>query len=214
MSELKVKHIRNEFSDKTTISDVLINGEFLHYCLEDKDRGLNNLMTLEATNKIKIHSQTAIGYTMPGTLYVVDITLSNRFGIHYPIVLGVVGFTGIREHCGVSCADTEGCQLHGVKKIKDGLQQSAIAFYNLFEKYLFHKTEDAAVTKTLIGIHQAHRAFKIASLKANNAVRLADLKDEMKQNSDAFTKLYEEKKIATNTISLEIIKATENVITR
>ena len=43
---MKVKVIRKEFTDKSTISDVLIDGEFFCYELEDKDRNLKDSDTL------------------------------------------------------------------------------------------------------------------------------------------------------------------------
>jgi hypothetical protein len=146
---------RNEFSPDTTISDCIVDGVKICDILEDVDRGLKQSMTEGETAKIKVMHNTAIGYGS----YQVVITKSAKFGIHYPLLLGTVGFVGIRVHCGVNKHHTSGCLLTGMKRIKDGLQRSGEAFDMVFEKMLAHKT-DPATAKQLITIHQQFRKTK------------------------------------------------------
>lgn len=119
---------------KTTLSSVSVEGAAHHYCLEDKDRGLHQKMSLEEISEKKIKAETAI----PEGRYQVIVTHSNRFKRLLPILLNVPGYEGIRIHPGNTHLNTEGCLLPGISYgTEDGeyrVISSRIAFEKLFEK--------------------------------------------------------------------------------
>lgn len=156
---MEIKVIRNVFTEDTSIGDLFIDNNFTCHTLEDKDRGLHNKMSLEETAKIKVYGDTCIGYGK----YEVDITYSNKFAIHYPLVLNVVGYSGIRIHCGVNEHHTLGCLLLGEAVVKDGLKNSQLAFYKFFEKLLSYKTSPP-IASELIALHKAKNAGGFAKL--------------------------------------------------
>ena len=121
---------RKEFTEQSTIGEMFVNGVFLCYTLEDKDRGLKDSDEIEVIALKKVHSKTAIPY---GT-YQCAFSMSNRFQRVLPEVYGVKGFKGIRIHSGNSSADSEGCILLGNTKCKDFIGESRLAMSNFFLK--------------------------------------------------------------------------------
>lgn len=124
---MKLKLVRTDFTDKTTISKLYVNDVFECWVLEDVCRE-----DVPGTWKkeLKVPGKTAIPY---GT-YEVVITFSNRFKILLPLLLAVPDFEGIRIHPGNKAEDTEGCLLPGVICSKDEVLQSRAAFGPLFRK--------------------------------------------------------------------------------
>lgn len=112
--ELKRLHRTNN----STIGELYVNGVFECYTLEDKER------------EVKIKNETAI----PKGVYIVGITLSNRFKRMLPILMNVPNFEGVRIHSGNSNHDTEGCILVGTTRSVDYIGNSRKAFNNLFAK--------------------------------------------------------------------------------
>lgn len=92
-----------------TISKVFINDVAFSYCLEDKDRNIYNMNSLEEILKVKVKHETAIPY---GT-YQVVMSFSDRFQKYLPELLNVPGFSGIRIHSGNTEVDSSGCLLLG-----------------------------------------------------------------------------------------------------
>lgn len=147
---LKLEQKRILFTEKSTISDIHINGEMICYFLEDRDRGLCQTMGLEEAKKTKIDKVTCIPY---GT-YEIDITLSGRFGIWLPLLLNVLDFVGIRQHKGNTDIDTEGCQLPGMTKGVDIVKDSTGAFYKLLFLYMNHLTLNSVIADQLVELHK------------------------------------------------------------
>ena len=110
--------IRKEFTTISTIGDLLIDGKFYCYTLEDMYRDK------------KIKKVTAIPY---GT-YEVIINFSNRFQKPMPLLLNVPNFEGIRIHNGNTADHTEGCLLLGFTKSKDFVGNSKSAFNSFMPK--------------------------------------------------------------------------------
>lgn len=121
---------REIFTDKTTIGTLFINGVKECYILEDKDRGLTDLMPLTEISKLKVYGATCIPYGR----YEVTITMSQRFKRELPLLLNVKGYVGIRIHPGNTDADTLGCLLPCKVIGKDSGSQSTAAFNQLFTK--------------------------------------------------------------------------------
>ena len=105
-------------TDKSTIGELLIDGIFECYTLEDIER------------PVKIKAETAI----PKGTYKVIINQSNRFKRLMPLLLNVPNFEGVRIHAGNTNHDTEGCILVGRTRSKDFIGQSRKAYENLFKK--------------------------------------------------------------------------------
>ena len=114
--QITVKRLHK--TDTSTIGELLIDGIFECYTLEDIER------------PVKIKAETAIS---KGT-YKVIINQSNRFKKLLPLLLKVPNFEGVRIHPGNSNHDTEGCILVGRTRSKDFIGQSRKAFESLFAK--------------------------------------------------------------------------------
>lgn len=125
---------RKVFTNKTTISEVFIDGSAERECffLEDKDRGLSQEMDLEEIKKLKVYGETAI----PKGRYEVVISYSERFKKKLPLLLNVKGYEGIRIHTGNYAEHTHGCLLPGKFSLtnKDAVTESTATFKALFDK--------------------------------------------------------------------------------
>lgn len=116
---------RKEFTEKSTIGELFIDGKFECFVLEDKDRKLET-----AGEKAKVYGLTAI----PRGRYSVVITYSNRFKQLMPLLLNVPYFEGIRIHKGNVAEHSHGCLLVGNGMAKDRVTGSAISYDRLFKK--------------------------------------------------------------------------------
>lgn len=116
---MRIEVIRKEFTKKSTIGDMVIDGEYFCYTLEDVVRVGD-----------KIPGQTAIPYGK----YEVITDHSARFKKLMPLIKNVPGFSGVRIHSGNTDHDTEGCILVGFTKSKDFIGQSRDAFVLFMEK--------------------------------------------------------------------------------
>jgi hypothetical protein len=105
-------------TENSTIGELLIDGLFECFTLEDKER------------EVKIKGETAI----PKGEYKVIINESNRFKRELPLLLNVPNFEGVRIHSGNTNHDTEGCILVGQSRNKNYIGQSRKAFDKLFKK--------------------------------------------------------------------------------
>jgi hypothetical protein len=109
---------RKWFTDKSTIGELAVEGEFECYTLEDVVR------------EEKIKGETAI----PAGTYEIAITFSNKFKKYLPLLMNVPNFEGVRIHPGNRPEDTEGCILVGQTKDNDFVGHSVAAFESLFPK--------------------------------------------------------------------------------
>ena len=117
-------------TENSTIGELLIDGVFECFTLEDKER------------PVKIKGETAI----PKGTYKVIINQSNRFKRLLPLLIDVPNFEGVRIHSGNSNHDTEGCILVGQTRNKNYIGQSRKAFEKLFKKMQVAKN----ITLTII----------------------------------------------------------------
>jgi len=115
---MRIKLIRENFTNNSTTGRLFVDGVFECYTLEDKVRA------------VKIKHETAI----PAGIYKVVVTMSARFKKLLPLLLGVPGFDGIRIHPGNKKADTSGCLLVGDTLAVDFIGNSRQAFARLFGK--------------------------------------------------------------------------------
>lgn len=117
---------RRDFTAKSTIGVLYVDGVFQCYTLEDADRKLEE-------GGVKIPGETAI----PRGHYRVIIDWSNRFKRELPRLLDVPNYVGVRIHPGNGPEDTEGCILPGTgipARQPDWLLNSRAAFGVLFNK--------------------------------------------------------------------------------
>lgn len=117
-------------TDTSVIGELLVDGIFECYTLEDAER------------PVKIKGETAI----PKGTYRVIINESNRFKRLLPLLIDVPNFEGVRIHSGNSNHDTEGCILVGQTRNKNYIGQSRKAFDKLFKKMQVAKN----ITLTII----------------------------------------------------------------
>jgi hypothetical protein len=136
---------RTDFTDKSTIGELTINGKFICYVLEDKDRGLKDLMDVKEISRLKLFGVTAIPY---GT-YKVDLTMSNRFKKVLPILYKVKGFEGIRIHSGNTAEHSLGCLIVGRKKGVNKVTESLLAMGDLMS-ILEHVPDHEEITISII----------------------------------------------------------------
>lgn len=116
---MKLKLIRDTFTDKTTIGKMFVDEVYECNTLEDVVR-----------KGAKVYGKTAI----PEGIYPVILDFSNKYQKVMPHVLDVPNFAGIRIHAGNDQDDTEGCILVGRGRKIDWISQSKIAFDTLFQK--------------------------------------------------------------------------------
>ena len=115
MKRVEVK--RTFKGEEYTIGKLYIDGHYFCDTLEDKVR----------PNGEKIYGKTAI----PAGTYKVKMTWSPRFKRYLPEILNVPNFTGVRIHSGNTAAETEGCVLLGLNKVKGKVLNSknAVEFF-------------------------------------------------------------------------------------
>lgn len=127
---MKLKLIRTARKDKYTIGHLYMldkqNGQWVILCdtIEDKDRGLDQSMSLANILRLKVKHQTAI----PTGIYeIVKNVVSSVFSKkpkykvlndgRVPRLKGVKGFDGILIHAGVDQDSSSGCIIVGQNKI-------------------------------------------------------------------------------------------------
>lgn len=114
---MEIKVIRKYKREDYTIGKMFVGGKpFCDVC-EDKDRGLDQSMSLSQIKKIKVYSKTAI----PTGTYEVKSYFWPKYRKIYPWLQNVPGFTGILIHTGRTAKDSAGCLLLGENRIKGGV---------------------------------------------------------------------------------------------
>jgi hypothetical protein len=116
---VKIKLIRDTFTEKSTIGKLFINDIYECNTLEDFVR-----------KGKKIYGKTAI----PEGVYPVIIDWSNKYQRNMPHILNVPEFSGIRIHSGNDSDDTEGCIILGMNRKIDWVGQSRTAYTAFFSK--------------------------------------------------------------------------------
>lgn len=125
---MKLKLRRVARNNTYTIGKLYIDDKYFCDTIEDKDRGLNQSMSLQEITNIKVKSQTAI----PIGTYKILWTHSPKYNRFMPLIDNVPGFSGIRIHSGNSERDTEGCILCGENKIKGMVINSRYTINKLY----------------------------------------------------------------------------------
>ncbi len=111
-----------------TIGKLYIDGVYFCDTIEDKDRGLNQIMSINDIKKKKVYGETAI----PTGTYKLVIDYSNRFKKNMAHILNVPGYEGIRIHTGNSAKDSLGCIIVGKNKVVGKVVESRNTYNQLF----------------------------------------------------------------------------------
>ena len=111
-----------------TIGKLYIDGVYFCDTIEDKDRGLNQTMSINDIKKKKIYGETAI----PTGSYSLVIDYSNRFKRRMAHILNVPGYEGIRIHTGNTANDSLGCIIVGKNKAIGKVLESKLTYNRLF----------------------------------------------------------------------------------
>jgi hypothetical protein len=120
---MKIKVVRETFTDKSTIGSLYVNDKFYCYTLEDKDRGL-----LQSDSLISIKAKKLFGITaIPKGSYELIVNTSPKFGRLLPRILGIKGFDGVLIHRGNTAEHSHGCILVGYKKGVNNISESTKA---------------------------------------------------------------------------------------
>lgn len=117
-------------TSKSTIGKLYVDGTFECYTLEDIDRNLSSLMSLEQIKEIKIYGNTAI----PRGKYALAVQQSPSNGKRYFYLQNVKGYTGVRIEWGNTQMDTLGCILVGTTYTTDKVNNSVVAYNALVNK--------------------------------------------------------------------------------
>lgn len=125
-AELKV--IRFKFTEKSTISELYFNGTLIGYTLEDKDRLLDDSMSLDKIKAIKQYGETAI----PTGVYEAELYESPTHGTVI-LLKDVKGFSMIEFHVGNFPKDSLGCLLVGSSYGVDVVKNSKATMKKLIE---------------------------------------------------------------------------------
>ena len=125
---LTLKRIANK--DNYCIGKLYINGKYFCDTLEDRDRGLDDSMTVEDILSMKKYGTTAI----PCGIYTVLLTYSPKYKRIMPLINNVKGYSGIRIHSGNSSKDTLGCLLVGKNTVVGRLTDSRNTYNALFKR--------------------------------------------------------------------------------
>lgn len=113
---MKLRLVREVFTDKSTIGRLFVDGTEVCVTLEDVVRDK------------KIAGETCIPYGS----YEVRITYSPKFEQDMPLLMNVPGFTGIRIHPGNNDQHTHGCILVGTGREIDRITGSKDAYAKVF----------------------------------------------------------------------------------
>lgn len=111
-----------------TIGKLYIDGVYFCDTIEDKDRGLNQAMSINDIKKKKVYGETAI----PTGTYKLVIDYSNRFKKNMAHILNVPGYEGIRIHKGNTAKDSLGCIIVGKNKVVGKVVESRDTYNQLF----------------------------------------------------------------------------------
>ena len=120
--------MRRWFSKDLTIGELLLDGGFLCFTLEDRIRLLRNPNGGSWRPEWKVPKATAI----PQGTYGLVVDMSERFKTLMPRVCDVPLFAGIRWHTGNTEHDTEGCLILGAARAADRVLHSRDAFQYVF----------------------------------------------------------------------------------
>lgn len=133
--------VRKWKKDKYTIGELLVNNVKFSETCEDKDRGLNDKMSLAEIKSKKIYGKTAI----PAGTYEIKMTYSPKFanrpfakkyGGKVVEIMNVKGYQGVRIHPFNTAEESLGCIAPGRNLEKGKVLQSTVYYTKLVDEYI------------------------------------------------------------------------------
>lgn len=132
---------RRYLKENYTIGNLYIDGVWFCNTMEDKDRGLRQTDSLAQIKAVKVQNETAI----PKGLYTIRMDIvspkysnvawyKNLCGGKLPRLMDVPGFDGILIHTGNTQADSAGCILAGMNKVRGKVVDSRETFEKLYAR--------------------------------------------------------------------------------
>lgn len=141
---------------KYTIGRLYINGVYFCDTIEDKDRGLDDSMSVANIRNLKVYKETAIP---TGTYDIVMNVTSGTFvkkeaykklcGGRVPRLKYVKGFSGILIHSGVDEKSSAGCIIVGQNKVVGKVINSWETFKALYSKLKTADNNSESITITI-----------------------------------------------------------------
>lgn len=137
-----------------TIGEMLVNGVRFSDTCEDRDRGLNDKMSLLEIKSKKIYGKTAI----PTGTYELKLTYSPKFanrswakkyGGKVVEITNVKGYQGVRIHPFNTAEESLGCIAVGRNLVKGKVLQSTAYYCKLMDDYIapaFSRGEKVTLT--------------------------------------------------------------------
>ena len=138
-----------------TIGNLYIDGQYFCDTLEDRDRGLDNSMSLTEILNKKVKHETAIP---TGTYDILMNVVSPKYSnsAYYLLICkgkvprldNIKGYSGVLIHTGNTAADSSGCIIVGYNKVKGKVINSKVAFEKLYNilKVAANKGEKITIT--------------------------------------------------------------------
>lgn len=133
------------FTDETTIGALTYQGVGICWTLEDKDRGLNQLMPAETIKQIKVFGKTAI----PIGKYKFEFYNSPKHGEVY-LLKNVPGFEYIEIHPANTDEQLLGCIAPGSKYYEDKKGSYAVSESRIARDKLYKLIQDNKIDTILI----------------------------------------------------------------
>jgi len=132
---MRIKLQRKFKSDKYTLGELFLNGEFFCNTIEDRVRELPIICPdtpkwKQCRCKEKVYAETAI----PAGTYKVTLGESPRFKCVLPIIHDVPHFLGVLIHTGNTEEDSAGCIIVGMNTQKGKVLQSKVIMTKLMER--------------------------------------------------------------------------------
>ena len=119
---IQLKLVRDTFTDNCTLGKMYVNGTYFCETLEDKDRGLNQSLTIDENVRLKVKGETCIPYGKYKGI--VNVSPAKKRAL--PRLLDVPAFQGILIHKGNTNVDSLGCLLVGRKRSIESVLQSTV----------------------------------------------------------------------------------------
>ena len=121
--------LRREFTDQSTIGDLIIDGKIFCFTMEYVDRQKKpDGKIIPWKPEMKIARETAIPYGD----YEVITNYSVRFKRVMPLLLHTPDFSGVRIHTGNTAENTEGCILLGMANPRPDFVNQSVAAFGVF----------------------------------------------------------------------------------
>ena len=131
---------------KHTISNLYVDGKFICNILEDRDRGLDDSMTVEEIKSIKVYGETAI----PTGTYEIILTVSPKFKKRswarpysgkVPRLVDVKGFEGVLIHPFNTPEESLGCLGPGENRVVGKVLNSTANFNRIMNDFILPAVE-------------------------------------------------------------------------